>query len=67
MEREIFHRIPSIEKAKKLLGYKPRITIEDGIKELLWSKDNASDWSDYRVCKASSLDIKPKERAKSSS
>ena len=66
-EREIFHRIPSIEKAKKLLDYNPRITIEEGIKELLWSKDNSSDWSDYRVCKASSPDINPKERAKSSS
>ena len=60
-EREIFHRIPSIEKAKKLLDYNPRITIEEG------SKDNSSDWSDYRVCKASSPDINPKERAKSSS
>jgi UDP-glucose 4-epimerase len=51
-KREVFDRIPSIEKAKKLLGYAPLITIEEGIKELYRSENNSADWLDYRAVKA---------------
>ena len=52
VEREIFHRIPSIEKAKKALGYNPCINLEEGIQELLCNINNLEDWSDYREYKA---------------
>jgi UDP-glucose 4-epimerase len=51
-KREVFDRIPSIEKAKRLLDYTPQISIDEGIKELLCSENNSSDWSDYRAVKA---------------
>ena len=51
-KREVFDRIPSIEKAKRLLGYTPQISIDEGITELLRSENNSSDWSDYRAVKA---------------
>ena len=47
-EREIFNRIPSVEKAKKILGFTPKISLEEGIKELFWSENSSSDWADYR-------------------
>lgn len=34
-KKEIFRRIPDIEKAKKILGYEPRITFDDGLKSIL--------------------------------
>ena len=34
-EREIFKRIPDISKAKRLLGYEPKISIEEGIERIL--------------------------------
>lgn len=34
-QRDILKRIPSIEKAKRLLGFKPTITLEEGLKELI--------------------------------
>ena len=34
-------RVPSIEKAKKILGYKPKVSIEEGLrKTILWCKEN---------------------------
>jgi UDP-glucose 4-epimerase len=33
--REIYWRIPSIEKAKKILGYEPKIHLHDGLKRML--------------------------------
>ena len=51
-KREVFDRIPSIEKAKRLLGYTPQISIDEGIKELFCCENNSSDWSDYRAVKA---------------
>jgi UDP-glucose 4-epimerase len=33
--REIFNRVPDINKAKKILGYKPKIKLEDGIKKTI--------------------------------
>ena len=47
-EREIFHRIPSIEKAKKLFGFRPKVSLDKGIKELFGSQNDSSDWADYR-------------------
>ena len=49
VEREIFHRIPSIKKARSLLGYSPKITLDEGIDELLKNMDDSSDWLDYRA------------------
>jgi nucleoside-diphosphate-sugar epimerase len=49
VEREIFHRIPSIKKAKSLLGYSPKIPLDEGIDELLKNMDNSSDWLDYKA------------------
>jgi len=34
-EGDIKHSYPSIEKAKRLLGYEPRVTLESGLKELI--------------------------------
>ena len=47
-EREIFHRIPSIEKAKKLFGFRAKVSLDKGIKELFGSQNDSSDWADYR-------------------
>jgi UDP-glucose 4-epimerase len=47
--REIFHRIPSIKKAESILGYSPKITLDEGIVELLKNTNSSSDWSDYKV------------------
>ena len=33
--KEILNRIPSIEKAKKLLGYKPTVSLHDGIEDII--------------------------------
>jgi nucleoside-diphosphate-sugar epimerase len=33
--KEILNRIPSIEKAKKLLGYKPTVSLHDGIENVI--------------------------------
>ena len=35
VSREIYRRIPDIEKAKKLLNYKPRISLEEGLKMMI--------------------------------
>jgi UDP-glucose 4-epimerase len=48
-EREIFHRIPSIEKAKTLLAFSPQISLEEGITELLSSPNGSPDWADYKA------------------
>ena len=45
-QREIYSRIPSIEKAKKILDYKPNISLEEGIKELFINHDYNHDWVD---------------------
>jgi UDP-glucose 4-epimerase len=50
-EREIFYRVPSIEKARKLVGYQPEISLEQGIRELIESNNHALDWADYRSCR----------------
>jgi len=34
-ERDIYCRVPSIEKAKKLLGFKPAVSLDDGIRSVL--------------------------------
>mgnify|MGYP001244007962 FL=1 len=34
-EREVFNRIPSIEKAKKILSYNPEISLDDGIRRVI--------------------------------
>ncbi len=40
-KEEISHLYPSIEKAKKILGFEPQVTIEDGIKRYIdWYKEN---------------------------
>jgi len=49
VEREIFHRIPSIKKARSLLGYSPKISLDEGIDELLKNMDDSSDWLDYKA------------------
>lgn len=42
--REIYMRRPDISKAKKLLKYEPRVSLEDGIRELFESADIAETW-----------------------
>ena len=44
--REVFNRVPSIEKARQYLNYKPIISLEEGIKELILSTDPIFDWAD---------------------
>ena len=46
VEREVFNRVPSIEKARQYLNYKPIISLEEGIKELILSTDPIFDWAD---------------------
>jgi len=46
--REIFFRVPALGKAKQLLGYSPSISLDEGIRELLWQQNCSSDWADYR-------------------
>lgn len=36
-EREIINRIPSIEKARKYLGYSPKVSLDEGIKDMMES------------------------------
>jgi UDP-glucose 4-epimerase len=33
--RDIIQRIPSVEKAKKELGYKPKVSLEEGLKKMI--------------------------------
>ncbi|HEY4475060.1 MAG TPA: NAD-dependent epimerase/dehydratase family protein [Candidatus Paceibacterota bacterium] len=44
--REIINRIPDISKAKKILGYKPRITIDKGIKLVMESGNIPNAWAE---------------------
>jgi UDP-glucose 4-epimerase len=39
VEREIFKRMPSIEKAKKILGYTPKVSLDQGIKLVMDNSD----------------------------
>ncbi len=43
-DREIKARIPDLRKAKELLGFKPEISLQDGIRQLLGSRDIPSSW-----------------------
>jgi UDP-glucose 4-epimerase len=47
--REVFNRIPSIEKARNLLGFSPGISLDEGIRELLASENGSSGWADYKA------------------
>jgi len=38
---EILKRIPSIQKAKKILGYEPKISLEEGIKKVIEKRHNS--------------------------
>ncbi len=43
-QEEIFHLYPSIEKAKKILGFIPKVTIKDSIKKyIVWYKNGGKD------------------------
>jgi UDP-glucose 4-epimerase len=44
-DREIFKRIPSIEKARRLIGYEPTVTLEEGIKDMLSNPDLKDEWA----------------------
>lgn len=44
--REIVNRIPDISKAKKVLGYKPKITIDEGIKRTIESGNIPDAWAE---------------------
>jgi nucleoside-diphosphate-sugar epimerase len=33
--REIIHRTPNIDKARKILGYKPTVSLHDGIENVI--------------------------------
>ena len=43
---EIINRIPSINKAKKVLGYNPKITIDEGIKRTIESGNIPDAWAE---------------------
>ena len=53
-KREIFNRIPDITKAKETIGYEPKYSLEDGLKEIYnhyhsnpeWVRADP-DWDDY--------------------
>lgn len=47
-KREIQNRIPDISKAKKILGYLPEISLENGVKNVLENGDITETWSDPR-------------------
>lgn len=42
VNREIYKRLPDISKARKLLGYEPKISLDDGIKSVIEHLKNAS-------------------------
>lgn len=42
--REIHHRTPDLQRARKLLGYTPKISLNDGISELLSGPDIPTSW-----------------------
>jgi nucleoside-diphosphate-sugar epimerase len=44
LEREVFHRIPSIEKIKNVLDYKPSVSLENGLKETYINHRYSDDW-----------------------
>lgn len=44
--REIINRIPSIHKAKKVLNYKPRVIIDEGIKRTIESGNIPDAWAE---------------------
>ena len=43
-DREISKRIPDISKARKVLGYEPKVFLEEGIKKVMSSGEIASSW-----------------------
>jgi UDP-glucose 4-epimerase len=47
-ERDIQKRIPSIEKAKRLLEYEPKISLNEGIKLVMEQKETPATWTDHR-------------------
>ena len=44
LEREVFNRIPSIEKIKNILDYKPDISLENGLKKSYINHLYTKDW-----------------------
>ena len=51
-KREIDYRVCSISKAKKLIGFSPKISLEKGLTKLIKSYQNISSWpSEYIIDK----------------
>lgn len=44
-ERDIRSRIPSLDKARRLLGYEPKVSLDEGIRDLLESGKGATTWA----------------------
>ncbi len=51
MSREIMRRVPSIEKARKILGYDPKYSLDDGLKKMIAFYERNAD-RQPRECKA---------------
>ena len=43
-DREIRRRIPDLTKARAVLGYRPKVKLDDGIRELLSGGDIPASW-----------------------
>lgn len=52
LEREIFRRVPNISKLRSMIGYIPKVTLDEGIRELLIGQDIPDHWQDSEIPKA---------------
>ncbi len=49
--REIYFRVPDITKIKKVIGFKPKVTLKEGIKKVMDSGDIPDSWVEPLVSK----------------
>jgi len=42
--REIYHRIPDISKTRKVIGFEPRISLDEGINKVIQANDIPDSW-----------------------
>lgn len=50
--REIYYRVPDISKARRVIGYEPRIKIDDGIKDVVESNNIPDSWAEPLIVRA---------------
>lgn len=47
-DRDIQRRIPSIEKAREVLGYEPKVSLDEGIRRIMEQGKVVPSWTDHR-------------------